>query len=213
MSSISALTPDRPVLVRRGRWLSGATLVYNCLEGVFSIVLGLSAGSVALVGFGIDSGIEVSASVVALWRLSVDAEPVRRARVERISHRTIGCLFLALALYVAYAAVQALLQHRAPETSVLGIGLAIASLVVMPYLAREKRRVGAALESRALISESAQTSLCMYLAAILLGGLVLNALFGWWWSDPVAALLMVPIIAREGIEGLRGESSCADGCC
>ena len=212
MTSIPALTLDRPVLVRRGRWLSAATLAYNCLEGVFAIVIGLGAGSVALVGFGIDSGIEMSASVVALWRLSADAEPVRRARVERISHRTIGCLFLALALYVSYDAVQALFRHEAPDASVPGIILAIASLVVMPYLAREKRRVGAALGSRALISESAQTSLCMYLSAILLGGLVLNALVGWWWSDPVAALLMVPIIAREGIEGLRGESPCADSC-
>ena len=212
MSSISTLTIDRPILVRRGRWLSVATLAYNCLEGVIAIVAGLSAGSVALVGFGIDSGIEVSASVVALWRLSADAEPMQRARVERISHRTIGNLFLALALYVAYDAVHALLRHEAPEASIVGIALAMASLVVMPYLARQKRRIGTALGSRALISESAQTSLCTYLSAILLGGLLLNAVVGWWWSDPVAALLMVPIIAREGIEGLRGESPCADGC-
>jgi divalent metal cation (Fe/Co/Zn/Cd) transporter len=212
MSSISALTIDRPALVRRGRWLSGATLAYNCLEGVIAVVIGLSAGSVALVGFGIDSGIEVSASVVALWRLSADAEPKRRAHVERNSHRTIGGLFLALALYIAYDAVQALRAHEAPKPSVAGIVLALSSLVVMPYLAREKRRNGAALGSRALISESAQTSLCMYLSAILLGGLLLNTAVGWWWSDPVAALLMVPIIAREGMEGLRGESTCTDDC-
>ena len=212
MSSISTLAFDRLVLVRRGRWLSAATLAYNCLEGVIAILVGLGAGSVALVGFGIDSGIEVSASVVALWRLSADAEPLRRARVERMSHRTIGCLFLALALYVAFDAVHALLRHAAPEASVTGIVLAIVSLVVMPYLARKKRRIGAALGSRALMSESAQTSLCTYLSAILLGGLLLNAVVGWWWSDPVAALLMVPIIAREGIVGLRGESPCADGC-
>jgi divalent metal cation (Fe/Co/Zn/Cd) transporter len=212
MSSSSALAFERPVLVRRGRWLSAATLAYNCLEGVIALVVGLSAGSVALVGFGIDSGIEVSASVVALWRLSADAEPKRRARVERNSHRTIGGLFLALACYVAYDAVHALRGHEAPRPSVAGIVLAMASLMVMPYLAREKRRIGAALGSRALMSESAQTSLCTYLSAILLGGLLLNATMGWWWSDPVAALLMVPIIAREGIEGLRGEATCADGC-
>lgn len=212
MTSTPALNLDRPVLVRQGRWLNAATLVYNCLEGVAAVGIGLSAGSVALVGFGIDSGIEVTASLVALWRLSADAEPVRRARVERISHRAIGCLFLALALYVAYDAVQALLRHEAPDASVLGIILAIASLGIMPYLAREKRRVGAALGSRALTSESAQTALCVYLSAILLGGLVLNAVVGWWWSDPVAALVMVPIIAREGIVGLRGESPCVDGC-
>jgi len=212
MTSNAALALDRPLLVRRGRWLSRATLAYNCLEGVVAVVLGLSAGSIALVGFGIDSGIEVSASLVALWRLSADAEPVRREQVERISHRIIGTLFLALALYVAYDAAESLLRREAPHASVLGIVLAIASLVVMPYLAREKRKVGAALGSRALISESTQTSLCMYLSAILLGGLVLNAGMGWWWSDPLAALVMVPIIAREGVEGLRGESSCTDGC-
>ena len=212
MSTIAALAFDRLVLVRRGRWLSAATLAYNCLEGVIALIIGLSAGSVALVGFGIDSGIEVSASVIALWRLSADAEPVRRARVERISHRIIGCLFLALALYVAYDAIHALLRREAPAASVPGIILAMASLVVMPYLAREKRRIGAALDSRALMSESAQTSLCTYLSAILLGGLLLNAIVGWWWSDPLAALLMVPIIAREGIQGLRGEPTCSDGC-
>lgn len=212
MSNIVAPTFDRHALVRRGRWLSAATLAYNSLEGVLATVIGLSTGSVALVGFGVDSGIEVSASVVALWRLAADAEPSRRARVERIGHRSIGCLFLALAVYIAYDGVKALLGHEAPEASISGILLAVASLVVMPYLAREKRRVGSALGSRALIAESAQTSLCMYLSAILLGGLLLNGLVGWWWSDPVAALLMVPIIAREGIEGLRGEPSCSDGC-
>lgn len=210
MTSIPA--SDRPLLVRRGRWLSAATLAYNSLEGIIAVAVGLGAGSVALVGFGIDSAIEVSASLVALWRLSADAEPARRARAERWSHRAIGILFLALAVYVSYDAASALMRREAPEASVSGIVLAAVSLMVMPYLAREKRRVGAALQSRALVSESAQTSLCMYLSAILLGGLVLNALVGWWWSDPVAALLMVPIIAREGIEGLRGEPPCTDGC-
>ena len=206
------LALNRPVLVRRGRWLNAATLAYNCLEGVLAVAIGLSAGSIALVGFGFDSGIEVTASVVALWRLSADADPAKRARVERVSHRAIGGLFLTLAVYVAYDAVHALFRHEAPSASTPGIVLAIASLVVMPFLAREKRRVGAALGSRALISESKQTSLCTYLSAILLGGLLLNAVAGWWWSDPVAALLMVPIIAREGIEGLRGEATCTDGC-
>lgn len=212
MTSISSLTPGRPALVRRGRLLSRATLAYNSLEGVLAVALGASAGSIALVGFGIDSGIEISASLVALWRLSADDEPAKRQRAERISHRVIGSLFLALALYVTYDALQALLRHEAPDASILGIALAIASLLIMPYLAREKRKVGAALASRALVAESKQTSLCVYLSAILLGGLVLNALVGWWWSDPVAALVMVPIIAREGIEGVRGEPPCGDGC-
>ena len=212
MSSTVPLALIRPALVRRGRWLNAATLAYNCLEGVLAVALGLSAGSIALVGFGFDSGIEVTASVVALWRLSADADPTERARVEHVSHRAIGGLFLGLAAYVGYDAVRALFGHEVPSASPLGIGLAIVSLVVMPYLAREKRRVGVALGSRALISESAQTSLCTYLSAILLGGLLLNAVAGWWWSDPVAALLMVPIIAREGIEGFRGQPACTDGC-
>ena len=212
MTSSLAHDTDRRALVRRGRWLNAATLAYNSLEGVLAVGLGLSAGSVALVGFGIDSAIEVSASVVALWRLGVDADPSRRVRVERVSHRLIGCSFIALALYVGYDAVDSLLRHQEPETSVFGVVLAVTSLVVMPYLAREKRLVGAALGSRALVSESGQTSLCMYLSAILLGGLLLNALAGWWWSDPVAALLMVPIIGHEGWEGLRGERSCGDDC-
>jgi divalent metal cation (Fe/Co/Zn/Cd) transporter len=204
---------DRDAIVRRGRWLNVATVFCNSIEGIVALVAGLSAGSVALVGFGVDSGIELAASAAALWRLGADAAPVRRMRVERASHRVIGLLFVALALYVAYDAGSALVRREAPATSPLGIALAIASLMVMPYLARAKRRVGTALGSRALISESAQTSLCSYLSAILLGGLLLNALLGWWWADPVSALLMVPIIAREGIGGLRATPPCADDCC
>jgi divalent metal cation (Fe/Co/Zn/Cd) transporter len=204
---------DRATIVRRGRRLSVATIFCNTVEGVVAIVAGLSAGSVALVGFGVDSGIELAASGTALWRLGADAAPVHRARIEELSHRVIGLLFVALALYIAYDAAGALIRREAPSASPLGIALAVASLVVMPVLARAKRRVGAALGSRALVSESAQTSLCSYLSAILLGGLLVNALLGWWWADPVAALMMVPIIAREGIEGLRGTAADADECC
>lgn len=186
--------------------MSVATLSYNCIEGIVAVGIGLSVGSVALVSFGIDSGIEVSASVIPLWRLSADADPLRRARVERISHFSVGCLFMALAVYVTYDACLALVRREAPDVSQLGIVLAVVSLLVMPYLAREKRRVGSALASRALVSESTQTSLCTYLSAILLAGLLLNAMFGWWWSDPVAALVMVPIILREGMKGLSWRS-------
>jgi divalent metal cation (Fe/Co/Zn/Cd) transporter len=199
-------------LVRRGRWLSVVTLLYNSLEGLIAVVAGLAAGSVALVGFGVDSAIEVSASAVALWRLAADRDATKRERAERVSYRLIGALFLALALYVAVDATLSLVRRDAPSESRLGIGLAAVSLVVMPWLARAKRRVGAELGSRALTAEATQTSLCMYLSAILLGGLLLNATLGWWWADPVAALAMVPIIAYEGVEGLRGEPPCADGC-
>lgn len=207
------LTADaRADLVARSRRLNLATLAYNALEGVIAIASGVAAGSVALIGFGIDSGIELTASVVALWRLNADADHARRVRAERASHRIIGALFMALALYVTVDAGLALWHREAPGESPLGIALAAASVLVMPYLARAKRRVGVAIGSRALTAEAAQTSLCMWLSAILLGGLLLNALLGWWWADPVAALAMVPIIAREGVEGLRGAPTCSDGC-
>ena len=209
-----ALTADaRAALAARSKWLNIATLAYNSIEGVVAITAGLAAGSVALVGFGFDSGIELAASCVALWRINADADPVRRAQAERVAHRLIGVLFLALAAYVSYDAAHALWVREAPHESPLGIALAALSVVVMPALARAKKRVGAALQSRALTAEAMQTSLCMWLSAILLGGLTLNALFGWWWADPAAALAMVPIITREGLEGVRGAPTCTDcGC-
>jgi divalent metal cation (Fe/Co/Zn/Cd) transporter len=207
------LTADaRAALVTRSRRLNLATLGYNALEGVVAIAAGTVAGSVALISFGIDSGIELTASSVALWRLSVDADHTRRERAERTAHRIIGALFMALAIYVTVDAGLALWRREAPSESPVGIALAAASVLIMPLLARAKRRVGLALQSRALTAEATQTSLCMWLSAILLGGLLLNAVVGWWWADPVAALAMVPIIAKEGVEGLRGEAACGDDC-
>jgi divalent metal cation (Fe/Co/Zn/Cd) transporter len=206
------LSLDRPALVRRSRWLNYATLAYNSLEGVLAIGAGLLAGSVALVGFGVDSLIELTASVTALWRLSADMDPARRERAEHVSLRIIGLCFLALALYVGVDAVRTLASRAAPERSWIGIVIAAASLLVMPLLARAKRSVALQLRSGALAAEAQQTLLCTYLSAILLGGLVLNAAAGWWWADPVAALAMVPIIAWEGIEGVRGRSACGDEC-
>lgn len=203
---------DRPALVSRSRRLNLLTLAYNALEGVIAITAGSVAGSIALIGFGIDSGIELAASGVALWRLNADADHARREHAERVSHRIIGVLFLALALYVAVESVLALWNREAPHESPVGIALAAASVLVMPLLARAKRRVGIALGSRALTAEATQTSLCMWLSAILLVGLGANAVLGWWWADPLAALVMVPIIAREGLDGLRGKG-CDDCCC
>jgi divalent metal cation (Fe/Co/Zn/Cd) transporter len=206
------MTASRPALVRRGLVLNYATLGYNCLEGLIAIGAGLAAGSIALVGFGLDSLIEVSASVAALWRLYSDRDDARRGRAERVALRTIGILFLALAAYVAADAAHALLTRAAPAESVVGIALAALSLVVMPLLARAKRRVAFAIGSGALAAEAQQTTFCTYLSAILLAGLLLNATVGWWWADPVAALVMVPIIADEGLAGIRGRSACADCC-
>ncbi len=204
---------ERPLLVVRSRRLNIATLAYNTLEGIIAISAGIAAGSVALVGFGIDSGIELGASAAALWRLDADAELARRAAVERASHRVIGALFMALAIYIAIDAGTALWHREAPGESPVGIALAIASVLVMPLLARAKRRVGVELGSRALTAEATQTALCTWLSAILLAGLGLNAWLGWWWADPVAALVMIPIIVREGVEGLRGAPPCGDDCC
>jgi divalent metal cation (Fe/Co/Zn/Cd) transporter len=203
---------DRGRVVRRGLLLGYTTIGYNSLEGVLAIGAGLAAGSIALVGFGADSLIELTAGLAAVWRLKADADPARRARAERTTLRVIGACFLALAAYVAADAVHALWRREAPEESTLGVIIAAASLVVMPALARAKRRVAGALGSGALGAEATQTSLCAYLSAILLGGLLLNALLGWWWADPVAALAMVPIIGREGVEGLRGRDASGDGC-
>jgi len=208
MSSIPV--PDRQAVVRRGQRLTWATIGYNCLEAVLSIGAGIVAGSVALVGFGLDSVIEVSSSIAGLWRLHSDASPARRHRAERIALRVIGACFVLLAVYVLADASRALIEHSRPSESAVGIAIAAASLVVMPLLARAKRRVAARLSSSALTAEARQTDFCMYLSAILLAGLALNALLGWWWADPIAALAMVPILTAEGVTALRGRTPCAD---
>ena len=169
------------------------------------------ASSIALVGFGIDSGIEVLSGLILLWRLNTRRDEEERERVEARALKLVGWSFLILAAYVAFDAAMSLIRREAPDESRVGIALAAVSVVVMPLLVRAKRRVAAQLNSRALAADSKQTELCTWLSAILLGGLVLNALAGWWWADPVAALVMVPIIANEGVEALRGET-CEDGC-
>jgi divalent metal cation (Fe/Co/Zn/Cd) transporter len=205
-------TLDRPALVRRSRRLNYATMAYNSLEGILSITAGLLAGSIALIGFGIDSLIELTAGAAALWRLHADVDPIRRERAERLTLRLIGLCFIALAVYIGADAIHALAARTAPERSWMGIIIAAASLVVMPFLARAKGAIAMQLRSGALAAEAKQTLICTYLSAILLGGLVLNALLGWWWADPAAALAMVPLISWEGVEGLRGRSACGDDC-
>ena len=202
----------RAALVRRGRSLSRLTLAYNSFEALVSLAAGVLAGSVSLVGFGVDSMIEVSSSVAALWRLRADANRAHRERVETITARAIGASFIALALYIVVDAALGLYRHEAPQRSLPGIIIAAASVVIMPILARAKRRIATALGSRALTADAMQTSLCMYLSAIVLVGLALNALFGWWWADPVAALCMAPLIVKEGVEGLRGEAHSGECC-
>ncbi len=197
--------PVRVASVRQGRRLEYLTIAWNSAEAAVALVAGLLAGSIALIGFGLDSVIEVSSGAIVLWRLFADNE-----RAERIALKIVGASFLALAAYVAFDSIKTLWLREAPERSLPGIILAAVSLIVMPLLARAKRRVAAAIGSRALHADSRQTDLCVYLSAILLGGLVLNALLSWWWADPAAGLVMTPIIANEGREALRGEAGCAD---
>jgi divalent metal cation (Fe/Co/Zn/Cd) transporter len=209
---MAVLAINRSQLVQRGRTLEYFTVAYNTAEGLVSIIAGLMAGSVALVGFGLDSLIEVTSGAALLWRLHHDLNFSRREAVERITLRIVGWSFIALAVYVASDSGWALLQHQKPERSVVGIVVAAVSVVVMPLLARAKRRVAAGIGSAAMKADSKQADFCTYLSAILLGGLVLNAVLGWWWADSVAGLVMVPIIAKEGVDSVRGKG-CVEGRC
>jgi len=202
------LALGRDAMVQRGRRLEYFTVAWNSLEGIVAVLAGVFAGSISLVGFGVDSFIEVTSGAALLWRLSLDAETQQRERIEKLTLKMVGVCFLALAPYVGYEAVSTLVGKRAPEHSLPGIILACVSLVVMPLLSRAKRRVAVHLKSAALNADAKQTEFCTYLSAILLGGLLLNAALNLWWADPVAALIMVPIIAKEGIDGLRGETCC-----
>jgi divalent metal cation (Fe/Co/Zn/Cd) transporter len=199
---------DRRDIARQGRRLEYFTISWNSLEGLVAVIAGAVAGSISLVGFGIDSFIEVISGAALLWRMLADADAERRERIELVALRVVGVCFLALACYVAYEAVRDLAGQEAPAHSLPGIALACVSLVVMPLLSRAKRRVAAALRSTAMHADARQTEFCTYLSAILLGGLVLNSVWGLWWADPVAALVMAPIIAKEGVDGLRGDPCC-----
>jgi divalent metal cation (Fe/Co/Zn/Cd) transporter len=199
---------DRQAVARRGKQLEYFTIAWNSLEGLVALVAGALAGSISLVGFGIDSFIEVTSGGVLLWRMSIDADVQQRERREKLSLRIVGVCFLALAAYVGYESISDLARRKAPEHSIPGIILACVSLVVMPLLSRAKKKVGSELGSAAMHADAKQTDFCVYLSAILLLGLVLNAALGWWWADPVSALIMVPLIAKEGVEAMNGETWC-----
>lgn len=205
---MAELALNRNTLVRRGKKLEYFTVVWNSLEGLAAVMAGIFAGSISLVGFGIDSFIEVISGAALLWRIYADAQELRRERLEQVALRIVGTCFLALATYVGYEAASHLIQRKAPERSLFGIIVACFSLVVMPLLSRAKRRLASELRSAAMNADAKQTEFCVYLSVILLGGLSLNALFGLWWADPVAGLMMVPLILREGVLTLRGEPCC-----
>jgi divalent metal cation (Fe/Co/Zn/Cd) transporter len=201
----------RQAAADRGKRLEYFTIAWNSFEGLVAIVAGWIAGSISLVGFGFDSFIEVTSGATLLWRMSVDEDVQKRAHSERLSLRIVGMCFMALAIYVAYEATNDLIAHKAPQHSLPGIVLAGISLIVMPILSRAKKQVASQLGSPAMEADAKQTDFCVYLSAILLAGLVFNAAFGWWWADPVAGLVMTPIIAKEGVAGIRGKS-CCDEC-
>jgi divalent metal cation (Fe/Co/Zn/Cd) transporter len=191
---------------RKGRRLEYFTLGWNLTEAGVAVAAGIAASSIALVGFGMDSLIECLSGGILLWRLQLHEADEHR---ERIAVKLVGISFILLAAYVFFDAAKTLVLREQPHVSIVGIALSCASLIVMPLLARAKRRVAARLGSHSLKADSRQTVLCAYLSAVLLGGLALNALLDWWWADPIAGCIMVPIIAREGIETLRGDV-CAD---
>ncbi len=209
VGSLSA-AEQRVRAARAGRRLQYLTIAWNSAECAVALGAGFLAGSIALVGFGFDSAIEVASSLAAVWRLARDPDRERRERAERRTLRIIGACFLLLAAYVLSEAVEGLWAGHAPERSIVGIVLAALSLGAMPALAHFKRRIARRLNSAALEAETRQTEICAWLSAILLVGLGLNAWLGWWWADPVAALGMVPLIAWEGWQALTGRTCCAD---
>lgn len=220
-SRAADLSPaDRSRLGRRAQLLAGASVVYNGIEAVVAITAGLVAGSVALVGFGLDSIVEVSSGLIILWQFRHRLPESR----EQQALRLMALSFFALAAYVTFESVRALLSDHDPDTSTVGIALAAASLVIMPFLSWAQRRTGRALGSNAVVADSTQTLLCTYLSAVLLVGLVLNATLGWSWADPVAGLIIAAVAVKEGREAWRGENcgcgpvglgadDAADGCC
>src|SRR4051794_6641557 len=193
---------DRTRLGRRAQWLAGASVAYNVLEAVVAVAAGLVAGSVALLGFGLDSVVEVSSGLIVLWQFRHRMPETR----ERTALRLMALAFFALAAYVTVESVHALFFGGAPEPSPVGIGLAIASLGIMPFLSWAQRRTGRALGSATVVADSTQTLLCTYLSAVLLVGLVLNATLGWGWADPIAGLVIAAVAVqrrRRDLEGRR----------
>lgn len=205
---------QRRRLSRRAQLLAAASVGYNVIEAVVAIAAGMIAGSVALVGFGLDSVVEVSSGLIILWQFRHRLPETR----ERQALRLLAFSFFGLAAYVTIESLRSLIGGSDPHSSPVGIGLAIASLIVMPVLSLAQRRTGKALGSNAVVADSTQTLLCTYLSAVLLAGLVLNATLGWGWADPIAGLLIAAVAAREGVEAWRGEGccsplTCTDDCC
>lgn len=200
------MSSERKVWLGRGVALEYFTIGWNAVEALVAITAGWLAGSIALVGFGLDSVIESISGAILLWRLKRELTGAREEKTEELERKAlfgVGLTFWLLAAYIAYEAFEKLFAREVPQTSVVGIALAIASLIVMPLLAWGKRFVAEKIESKALEADAMETIVCAYLSFTLLLGLALNALFGWWWADPVAALFMLPVLLREGWEAMK----------
>jgi len=198
---------ERRRLGRRAQVLAGASVTYNAVEALVAVTAGILAGSVALVGFGLDSVVEVSSGLIILWQFRHQLPESR----EQHALRLMALSFFALAAYVTVESVRALLSGSEADPSPVGIGLAIASLLVMPFLSWAQRRTGRALGSHAVVADSTQTLLCTYLSAVLLVGLILNATLGWTWADAIAGLIIAAVAVKEGRQAWRGEGCCAPG--
>jgi divalent metal cation (Fe/Co/Zn/Cd) transporter len=208
---VVATNPDsRIAVVRSGKRLEYFTIVWHLLEGAISVLAGVWAGSLSLVGFGVDSLIELVSGVAVLWRMSVDHQVDLQERNEKRTLKLIGWSFIALAIYLIFESIMSFAEKAAPRHSPTGIAIAVLSLVIMPVVSRAKRQIGASLHSPAMNADAKQSDFCAYLAAILLAGLLLNYWFNWWWADPVAALGMSLIIAKEGINASSGQANCCD---
>jgi divalent metal cation (Fe/Co/Zn/Cd) transporter len=205
-AQVAQASPEYLRLARRAKLLSWASLSYMALEGLVAVAAGIAAGSIALIGFGIDSAIEGFASVVIVWRFT-GARTLSHAAEAR-AQKLVAVQFFILAPYVAVEAVRALVNGSHAEESIVGIALAASSLVVMPLLGRAKQRIGSRIGSSATASEGKQNLLCAYLAGALLLGLLGNAVVGAWWLDPLVALLIAYVAVREGIEAWRGDACC-----
>ena len=196
----------RAEAVTRQKWLTGTTIGWNVVEGVVAIAAGIAAGSVSLIGFGLDSGIEVSAALILAWRLAQERRTGCKQDADKRAQRLIAVSFAALALYVGVESVRDLMTADRPDESVVGIAIAALSLVVMPLLARAKRRMAPLMGSRAVEAEAKQTVLCALMSGGLLVGLSANAALGWWWADPLAGLFIASLAAYETVNTWRAAS-------
>ncbi len=216
MISNAAVLGDREGGVRDALRLEYLTVGWNVVEGLIAVTAAVIAGSVALLGFGIDSFVETASAAILVWRLRAERRGMDEEGIERLdarAHKLVGASLFLLGAYIALDAAHALWARERPSPSTIGFALTAISIVVMQWLARAKRRAAERLSSRALEADAFQTTACFWLSVITLVGIGLNALLGWWWADPIAALAMTWFIAKEGLEGWRGEAcGCESGC-